>query len=662
MSDFKPFGKAVATQFKKMSKQELFVVDISGDDLYTAYLAAFPEGTNPVYKTKTEHECSCCKNFIRNLGNVVAVEDGVIQTVWQSSDALPYPYDVVATNLNDLVFNRKIVSLFRSSERKYGTEQNVQLLPDGTTHKWNHFYGEVQPKHFTKEVGSVVGAYNTSVAVFERGLKELTKVAVNEVLDLIESNSLYRGTEFKGLVQSFNTALNTYAILNEQSRNSFVWLNAVGALAGFRNTVIGTLVQDLSEGKPLEQAVASYEAKVAPTNYKRPTALITPSMVASAMKTIKELGLEEALPRRFAKISDITVNNVLWADGSTKGKMKAGIEDLLMEATSEQKFKTAAMKSVSMEEFVKSVLPKATGLELYVENTLQSNFMSLTAPVHADSGKLFKWDNDFAWSYDGNITDSIKEKVKKAGGNVTTAKLRISLAWFNKDDLDIHVWEPNNNHIYFGNKEYKLDVDMNISQPVRDPVENVSFTSTKDGLYRVVVHQFNRRETSDNGFTLEVESDGKLHHYSYKKAVSGEVTSLLITVKSGVVTEIKTGEGIIGGSFSQDKWGVKTEKFIKVNTVMLSPNYWDNNKVGNKHWFFVLDKCKTTDFARGIYNEFLNPDLDKHRKVFEVLGEKTKCSPTEDQLSGIGLSSTKQNTVTIKVTTGNQQQVYEVSI
>lgn len=46
------------------------------------YLASFPPGTNPIYKTNTEHDCTCCKNWIRNLGNVVAIVDGRMETMW----------------------------------------------------------------------------------------------------------------------------------------------------------------------------------------------------------------------------------------------------------------------------------------------------------------------------------------------------------------------------------------------------------------------------------------------------------------------------------------------------------------------------------------------------------------------------------------------------
>jgi hypothetical protein len=63
--------------------------------------------------------------------------------------------------------------------------------------------------------------------------------------------------------------------------------------------------------------------------------------------------------------------------------------------------------------------------------------------------------------------------------------LRVSLSWFNYDDLDLHVYEPAgrgvssfSDHINFGNKRGwtggVLDVDMNAGHGhTRDAVENV---------------------------------------------------------------------------------------------------------------------------------------------------------------------------------------------
>ena len=53
--------------------------------------------------------------------------------------------------------------------------------------------------------------------------------------------------------------------------------------------------------------------------------------------------------------------------------------------------------------------------------------------------------------------------------------------------------------------------------------------------------------------------------------------------------------------------------------------------------------------ARGLYNEFLRGDLHEHRKVFEILGSRLKVPKSEDQLSGVGFSSTQRNTALVRV-------------
>ena len=167
------------------------------------------------------------------------------------------------------------------------------------------------------------------------------------------------------------------------------------------------------------------------------------------------------------------------------------------------------------------------------------------------------WSNDFAWSYDGNITDSIKERVKNAGGNDTNAAMRVSLAWFNYDDLDIHIWEPRGNHIHFANKSGKLDVDMNAGgrHQSREAVENVSWLphNLQDGVYQVQVHQYSQQETIDFGFQIEIENAGDLYQLSYAPAVKGSVAVCNITVKDGRIQKIEPGRNIVGGGFSQEK-------------------------------------------------------------------------------------------------------------
>lgn len=673
---FKKFSQLVHARFNTLSKHELFIVGnppppaAEGEEreqhpFVAAYLASFPEGTDPIYKTRTEHDCSCCKNFVKNIGNLIAIVDGKMETVWDIEGA-PAPYNVVAKAMADFTRKHSITGVFRTKERSYGAEETLQNV-EGSIKRWNHFHGKVADRHRTDSPAEAKGDFSAGIQVFYRGLDTLKEDAFETVISLIEQGALYRGEEHLKTIKAFQKAQKEYLSMSEGQRSFFVWSNALAPYARFRNTVIGTLIQDLSEGVDLEQAVRSFEVKVAPQNYKRPTSLITPAMVKQAMAKIEELGLEPSLHRRFARASDVSVNNVLWVNNTTKGKMKGGIADLLMDAATTKVAPSDKAKDISIDEFMSTILPQASEVEIMLTGAHLPNFVSLTAPQHEDSKRLFKWKNDFAWSYDGNITDSIKEKVKKAGGNVTNAKLRVSLAWFNYDDLDIHVIEPNGSHIYFRDKQGKLDVDMNAGGGrTRKPVENVSWTPNgpgklKDGIYKVFVNQFAQRETTDVGCVIEVENEGRITQLSYPKVLKGDVDFCTIEIVNGAIAKLTPAKGITGTGISQEKWGVKTETAVKVNMVMYSPNHWDGNSVGNRHWFFILEGCKNPDATRGIYNEFLSSELDQHRKVFEVLGDKTKCQPTDDQLSGLGFSSTRNDVVTMRVSGEKINRTFNVS-
>lgn len=637
-TSFKPFAVAVAARWAEMSKGELFVV---GDDILDCrYLAAFPPGTDPLFRTKTEHDCRCCRLFIKRLGVCVSINDGKITTLWGDLD-LPEPYKHVADVLDRYVRDQPIESVFRTKEREYGKDHNYDPK---TNEKYDHFHGKIAARHYSATPEASIGEQAAIFQVLKRGLEEIRIEHIADVLDLIDSNGLYRGGEHKPALIGFKNLLHDYKRVGWES-DLFIWEHLSDRNARFRNTVIGTLLTDLAEGKDLDHAVKSFETKVAPANYKRPTSIITQKMVEESVQKLNDLGLGGAIYRRYARLADVSVNDVLFVSNDSRAKMRDGVAALLESSVKKPTVKSAGATEIASDAFVKDVLPTCRSVEVLVENRHTGNFVSLTGGDGPE--RLFKWNNNFAWSYDGDVTDSVKQRVKAAGGNVQ-ADLRVSLSWFNFDDLDLHCVTPSQDHIFFADKKNILDVDMNAGGgTTRTPVENLAFVKPRDGIYRVYVSQYSRREAIDFGFAIEVECNGALHQFSYPKCVSGNIDCFVIQMKGGKVTKIETA--LVGGKSSQEKWGVKTETLVPVTAIMYSPNHWGDDAVGAKHLIFALQGCRNPESARGIFNEYLRGDLDKHRKVFEVLGAKTKCKYSDEQISGVGFTAARNDTVTVVV-------------
>lgn len=657
---FKLFKAAVAKQFAVMQQHSLYRTTADKDALWALYLSSFPEGSNPIFRKRTEHDCACCKQFIRVIGNVVAVIDDQVISIWDIQVDNP-AYQAVADALATEVKCNTIVENFLHYEKTVGTDLNRQLLKEQVL-TWEHFFVNLPVASVKRKdaIPTLLGEARSLCGVFKRGLTEITDDAIDTVLDLIAQNSLYRGEEHKHAVVAFKELKQKYSKLSGRSTEVFVWshLNSVPAsVAAIRNTVIGTLLTELSEGKELEAAVGAFEAKVAPTNYKRPTALVSKAMIEKAQATINELGLSSALARRYAKLDDITINNILFANRDARKVISGDVFDQLAAKTSDKVQNMDKIEEITIDKFISDVLPKADTVEVLLENKLVNNLVSLIAPEDPTAGHLFKWDNNFSWSYNGEVTDSIKERVKAAGGAIE-GYLCCRLAWDYADDLDFHMHEANGNCIYFGNRRQTsacggmLDVDANGADgPRANPVENIFYktnTNMKEGLYRLAVKNFTRR-SDGRGFEVEVEFGGNTFTFSHAGALRTGESMDIVQLQYTKVNGLTIAASIPSTQTSKELWGIPSQTFHQVNVMMMSPNYWDDKAQGNKHYFFMLQDCKNPGKARGFYNEFLNSAFDTHRKVFEIVGSTMKTDESEQQLSGLGFSSTQKSSVVVRV-------------
>jgi cold shock CspA family protein len=113
-------------------------------------------------------------------------------------------------------------------------------------------------------------------------------------------------------------------------------------------------------------------------------------------------------------------------------------------------------------------------------------------------------------------------------------KLRINLQWETYDDLDLHVYDPDNNHIFYSSKQAtcqnllgQLDVDANAgSGQTKTPQENIFWDSgVPEGNYKIEVNHYCYRELKECPFIVTI-----IPEFGQSRVFSGRVNGEKSTV------------------------------------------------------------------------------------------------------------------------------------
>jgi hypothetical protein len=106
-------------------------------------------------------------------------------------------------------------------------------------------------------------------------------------------------------------------------------------------------------------------------------------------------------------------------------------------------------------------------------------------------------------------------------GFVNTGNPQITLFWNNASDLDLHIYSPNDCHLYYGNKNCgtgHLDRDANRAciSTAETPPENIYWdvNQAPSGTYRVEVDYFQDCNSGPTPYTVSVSKEGNVTTYS----------------------------------------------------------------------------------------------------------------------------------------------------
>jgi hypothetical protein len=703
------FQKVIQAQFDKMcASGKLFRSLLTGQQVWDIYINGFEKKHNPIFRDpeSSMHNCNLCKNFIRRYGNIVSIDE-VYNIITMFDVIAPEEFITVAKYISDSLKNAKVSEVFfetfnelnslpyescnkNNALFKLGIDKNVKRYTKEEAEKYgvvkpeeiktfNHLHLKL-PNQFVdmggKSIEAIMADYRDAKNVFQRAMVEIPLDTLNLVKDLIIQGSLLDGQTHLYKIEQFIPLKKQYYEIENSKKDNWCWVNSYKLqFAKFKNELIGVLCTELAEGKELNEACQAWNKRVDPANYMKASAPITKKQIEEARKFVEENGYSESFDRRFANIDDIKASEIKHINvGDGNLKTVSIFDNVKSTSTRHKRSEFDGVEEVSIDKFIQDILPTCNSVEAFLSNKHDGNMVSITTANVKESKPIFKWTNNYSWTFNGNLAGKsmIKDAVQSRGGK-TEGIVNIRLAFPNTiSDYDLHVTEPNSHEIYYGNRRQMqpssgmLDLDAQGADghfPPEKRVENIIYASEErmtKGKYLVYVHNY-RKNDNNFGFTIEIEIEGEITTFIHNSMI-GYKDAVKVCYINHVGNEFEiipilpVGES---NSISKELYGLQTNEFHKVNLVCLSPNHWDENNVGNKYFFFMLQGCKNKTSIRSFHNENLISELAQHRKVLEVLGTTNMIEPAEKQLSGLGFNATVKDELIVKLT-GSHKRVIKI--
>jgi hypothetical protein len=381
------------------SNKHLFTTTAADMDLFDSFLIRLP------IEARQHYNCNECRRFINKYGHLVTINEyGDLEPVMWSYAPSFFAKAVFA--IHDIVKRSKVTGEFITSDKRLGVAKtgiwhHMSVDIPGTMRHNKRLYTADQVMAQKKE------EFKMLVDALNRYKLDTVKTAVN----ILESNSLYRGDKVLGIARWFlKVYQETDALRNKTTTKhlyaNLIWKKVAEAPAGFchiSSSMIGTLLDDIEDGYSFEEVKRRFDEKMNPTKYQRPQTAPGVGNVKRAEEIVAKLGLENSIKRRFARLDEI---NTIWkpknefvapltttgifAGIKTKEKEKTPVNDICPRT-----------QTMTWDKFRRTVIADAKKIELYVDG-MRSSFAAFVTAEDDDATPIVQWDNEnirnpFSW-------------------------------------------------------------------------------------------------------------------------------------------------------------------------------------------------------------------------------------------------------------------------
>lgn len=355
------------------------------------------------------YECRCCHRFIRDTWDLALLHpNGSWESIWQRivpTGTFVHMVTTLATWALDGVPQRpsKAIPVLykpRRADRLVGSENEGGF---------EHLFAKNPRKKTYVDLAEKVN--NKGEGWFGEAIKLVLETASLVTITRLEATfKALHSPQVTRTVPAHKAMVKEWILFVQELRSSSATAKHWACVAGaayrgedfihFKNSLPGQLMQDL-QTMDTGGAIAAYNKRTDPLAYQRPQ-VVKVGNIAKADKLFEQLGLEDALKRRHARLSDIE-SRLIWRpdhrtcrkmdDGRMSTKAGGAFSDSLLPG--KRSSPPYGVQKMTMAKFMRTVMPVTRTLDLYVP--IRGSFFGLTAPTIPKARALVKFHGGVAW-------------------------------------------------------------------------------------------------------------------------------------------------------------------------------------------------------------------------------------------------------------------------
>lgn len=416
---FDVVNELMQRRFAQHADKQLYTTDVT--DLDETYLAGFDDPAERQY-----HNCNACRRFIRNFGSLVYIDSqGVAQSPFWDIDLqqVPEEFRRSVELMDTRVTHSNVTGMFISAEAKLGLPKNWSPTHQ---HDWYHFNVILPATRVHRDrlrtAGQVAAERLQEFGMLQRSVGKYSVDVLMQAEALLKSDAALRSDKFLAPLRKFKALIES-----RRTDSNRLWqvVATDTSLARFGQSVVGTLLDDIADGKTLEAAKHAFLEKIDPLRYQR--AQVAPKLgnLKQAEDIVAKLGVAASLKRSVAEFNE--VGGLAWLPRSLPQRTTASTLDVFANLVKPAQPKTPNYKrlpgqTMTWLKFANEVLSTAESI-LYTVPATAKPYFSVTKATDGTAPVIFNWGSNFSgyrWAGgqrpdDVNLTANSEVKVRGIG-------------------------------------------------------------------------------------------------------------------------------------------------------------------------------------------------------------------------------------------------------